>query len=1232
MTLSVSPGTFNVSTLLIIEEGVSLNDSSVVSEVGITDQVLVTSAGQGTIIRPSEQVTINRPLNISLPLSGSTKLNLADSVSYAVFYKYQEKDTGRLITGVFPVDNKIAFLKFDETIQRDVIQFEGYFGEYWPVIISRPLTVGEVPAAKESTIPIVNKSLATVITTAGVVNEAVIVKTQASVALKIEKVGLVLNLANRSFAVNAEIDKNFVSCKVDISENVSALKTSTFDTDANFSYTGPIVKAIAHQLLARFRCLDANGKMIISAWSDAVAVPAITIGSTSPTGTTGGTAPASGATPAVYSKISVAADGYINDAEKSIPGAIWAIFDSSGGAISFSTALWNNSNALICDASQTYSQTSVPLVNSLTIDGAWSACARIQASDGSVTFVKAETVVRDTSAPVFTSLLAANQASDGFINNNERISTLVAWSLQASAYDAVNYSVAIADTGSNLACTSTVSYSQNTIPTIASITADGLWAMCVVLNDNAGNKTYGKASQVNRRTPIFTLGFSGLTTSDQTPPLTGTVSIPDATVTFLVNGASYVATTNANGTWTIADNVLTTLAHNYYDVTISATDTAGNTASLDVPQSLKIISNTFISSWKTDNSGISNSNQIKLPLQSNGTYNFSVDWGDGTTDTITNYLAAAATHTYSAPGTYTVTISGTITGWRFVDGGDKLKLLNISVWGPFRFGNDESYFQGASNLTITAADRPSLSGTTKFYKAFAGCTSITTIPNLEKWSMGAVTSLEAMFRGATQFNQNLNSWNVSAVTDFREVFSGATVFNGNVSAWDVSNGTLFNGMFLDAWAFNQDVSLWNMSSATSLLAMFQGTRAFNKNLNSWNVANVTNFANVFRDASEFNGNISGWQTTSATDMSSMFQLASKFNQSLNAWNVATVTNMSGMFQGATLFNQNLNSWNTASVTNMAGMFAAASNFNQNLTLWVVNNVTNMSNMFHGATLFNGDITSWNTIAAVDMSGMFGNTQMFNQNISGWNVANVMYMNSMFEGAAAFNQNINTWDVRNVRRFSRMFTLATAFNSPLNLWVTQTATEMSEMFKGAVLFNQPINNFNVSTVTTMLGMFEGATSFNQSLNNWNVALVSDFKNMFAGATAFNGNIISWNTSSALSMREMFRGASSFNADISGWIVTNVTDMSGMFSLAMAFNRNLASWAVQNVTNMDGIFYSITLSTANYDALLIAWSGKALRSSVLFYGGNSKYSAGSAANARALMVSNFMWTIIDGGLAN
>ena len=69
-------------------------------------------------------------------------------------------------------------------------------------------------------------------------------------------------------------------------------------------------------------------------------------------------------------------------------------------------------------------------------------------------------------------------------------------------------------------------------------------------------------------------------------------------------------------------------------------------------------------------------------------------------------------------------------------------------------------------------------------------------------------------------------------------------------------------------------------------------------------------------------------------------------------------------------------------------------------------------------------------------------------------------------------------------------------------------------------------------------------------------------------------------------------------------------------------------VADVTDMTYMFAAATLSVANYNALLNGWNAQTLQSGVNFYGGNSEYTAGAVATARANSISD-SWTITDGG---
>jgi surface protein len=267
--------------------------------------------------------------------------------------------------------------------------------------------------------------------------------------------------------------------------------------------------------------------------------------------------------------------------------------------------------------------------------------------------------------------------------------------------------------------------------------------------------------------------------------------------------------------------------------------------------------------------GSSTSTQFKLPLTTSTGLDAVVDWGDSTTDTITVYNAAEVTHTYASSGTYTISITGALPGFRFVNAGDKLKIINISSWGVLNITTN-SVFRGCTNLTCSATDAPRIISTS-LVSTFLSCTNFN--GNIGNWDVSAVTNMSLMFQSATAFNQNIGSWNTGAVTNMSNMFNGTTAFNQNIGSWDVSAVTNMASMFNGATAFNNggssSIGNWNTSLVTTMERVFNGATAFNQNIGAWNVEAVTNivlFMSAKSSANYSTANLdaiyNGWSTQS----------------------------------------------------------------------------------------------------------------------------------------------------------------------------------------------------------------------------------------------------------------------------------------------------------------------------------------------------------------------------------
>ena len=229
----------------------------------------------------------------------------------------------------------------------------------------------------------------------------------------------------------------------------------------------------------------------------------------------------------------------------------------------------------------------------------------------------------------------------------------------------------------------------------------------------------------------------------------------------------------------------------------------------------------FIIKVKTDNDGTSDNDQFTLPT-STGTYDYTIDWGDGVVEDIN--VSTSQTHTYPTAGEYTIKISGTFPRIHFNNGGDKLKLIETVNFGDVGWTSMNTSFWGCENMDISPTCTGVLLGVGNFFAAWQNCSSITSFPSLDlsggtgfqqAWfNCTSMTSFNATALGSGTYR---NTWrNCSSLTSFPSLdLSGGTNFD---STWSgCSSMTSFNATALGSGSYS---TAWvNCSSMTSFPAL-----------------------------------------------------------------------------------------------------------------------------------------------------------------------------------------------------------------------------------------------------------------------------------------------------------------------------------------------------------------------------------------------------------------------------
>lgn len=334
----------------------------------------------------------------------------------------------------------------------------------------------------------------------------------------------------------------------------------------------------------------------------------------------------------------------------------------------------------------------------------------------------------------------------------------------------------------------------------------------------------------------------------------------------------------------------------------------------------------------------------------------SIDWGDGSaiqqTGTIGN---AKLTHVYDTDAYPRPLIqwgkstdAGKISRFLVQNGVSKATIANLKQWGK-SFNGIQINFLNSLNMVITAQDIPDLSNLTTMVAMFQGCSSITTIPNIEKWDVSNKgVSTNAMFRFCTNFiATDLDNFADNIFTTQLAMFGNCSSLNStSISKWRTrgSMAEAFEGMT----SLDQDLSTKTV------------TRADTSTYIAWDISDCTSLAQLLDVDSGFTGtnpNISNWDTSNIigigftritlfakinSDMSTkQISTPNPYNTAYTAWDVSGGTSFVSMFQGNVIFNQNLRTWQlNESTVSLSQIFTSTSvfsndNYTDTLVGWAV---------------------------------------------------------------------------------------------------------------------------------------------------------------------------------------------------------------------------------------------------------------------------------------------------------
>ncbi len=519
---------------------------------------------------------------------------------------------------------------------------------------------------------------------------------------------------------------------------------------------------------------------------------------------------------------------------------------------------------------------------------------------------------------------------------------------------------------------------------------------------------------------------------------------------------------------------------------------------------------------------------------------------------------------------------------------------------------------------------------------------ITGGPYYIDWGNGTVTSGSGS-TGMAYIDAGVYNVSIKGSVDtfnFRDNPGGkdllTAVFQLGLAGWTSLDGAFTNCTNLNRF-IHGDATASDTSAVTSMAQMFDGcTNLTTLDISGMNTSAVTSMNSMFRNIPATYIDVSGFDTTLVTDLGSMFLNTKTTTIDVSGFETSGVTDMSWMFNNTKASTLDINDFDTLSCTTFEGMFkdskATSLDLDNASPLWDTTAAAGpaFKEMFMNSRATNLDTSNFNTAGATDLSFMFfGCVDTGTADIT-WDTPLVTSMESMFESSAFGTINASTLETDACTTVSAMFknSKATALTVPSGYGV---CTDMSWMLAGC---SETVLGGTITTTacTTMEGMFSNAALTTNPSGAFVTTGVNNMSRMFENTKFDVGANL--DTAAVTDMSYMFAGSTTNPLDCTSIGTNACTNMDGMFQNTTIGATAISGWPIATLTTAVDFLNGSTMTTAEYDATLIAWEGQTEQAGVTIDFGDSTYTetagVGLGNTARNALIANG-WTITDGGIA-